>query len=85
MGKPDLIRNVSATEPLPGDPGLLKAMLMVERAESERLPEIIEELQRHRFGPAAESLPVDQFLLGLEQAGQLEASGLAAGRRGYAD
>jgi hypothetical protein len=40
----------SAAEALPDDPDLLKAMLLAERAESERLRQIIRELQRHRFG-----------------------------------
>ena len=52
-------------------------MLVAERAESERLRQIIKELQRHRFGRRAESLPEDQLLLGLEEAEQIEASGLA--------
>ena len=52
-------------------------MLAEERAENERLRQIIKELQRHRFGRRAESLPVDQLLLGLEEAEQLEAEGLA--------
>jgi transposase len=70
---------VSATPPsLPDDPGLLKAMLVAERAESERLRQIIKELQRHRFGRRAESLPVNQLLLGLEEVEQVEASGVAA-------
>ena len=34
-------------------------------------------MQRHRFGRRAESLPVDQLLLGLEEAEQIEAEGLA--------
>ncbi|MBZ9852160.1 IS66 family transposase, partial [Mesorhizobium sp. CA14] len=49
-----------------------------ERAENERLRQIIKELQRHRFGRRAESLPVDQLLLGLEEAEQVEAEGFAA-------
>ena len=53
-------------------------MLVAERAESERLRQIIKELQRHRFGRRAESLPVDQLLLGLEEAEQVEASSFAA-------
>ncbi len=70
---------MSATpQTLPDDPGLLKAMLVAERAESERLRQIIKELQRHRFGRRAESLPPDQLLLGLEEAEQVEASGFAA-------
>src|SRR5690606_38953100 len=56
----------------------LQAMLAAERAENERLRQIIKELQRHRFGRRAESLPVDQLLLGLEEVEQVEAEGLAA-------
>ena len=52
-------------------------MLAAERAENERLRQIIKELQRHRFGRRAESLPIDQLLLGLEEAEQIEAEGLA--------
>jgi transposase len=62
---------------LPDDPSTLKAMLLEERAESERLRQIIKALQRHRFGRRAESLPEDQLLLGLEEAEQLEAAGHA--------
>ena len=53
-------------------------MLAAERAENDRLRQIIKELQRHRFGRRAESLPVDQLLLGLEEAEQVEAEGFAA-------
>jgi transposase len=57
---------VSATPHLlPDDPGLLKAMVLAERAESERLRLIIKELQRHRFGRRAETLPADQLLLSM--------------------
>ena len=52
-------------------------MLAAERAENERLRQIIKALQRHRFGPRAESLPVDQLLLGLAEAEQIEAEGFA--------
>src|SRR6059058_5792278 len=52
-------------------------MLLEERAESERLRQIIKALPRHRFGRRAESLPEDQLLLGLEEAEQLEAAGHA--------
>src|SRR4051812_14058012 len=52
-------------------------MLLEERAESERLRQIIRAMQRHRFGRRAESLPADQLLLGLEEAEQLEAAGHA--------
>ena len=67
----------SAAAALPDDPDLLKAMLLAERAESERLRQIIKELQRHRFGRRAESLPEEQLQLGLEEAEQVAASGQA--------
>src|SRR5881394_1262549 len=64
----------ATTEALPDDPDLLKAMLLAERAESERLRQIIKELQRHRFGRRAESLPEEQLQLGPEEAEQVEAA-----------
>src|SRR5271168_2029467 len=62
---------------LPDDPETLKAMLLAERCESERLRQIIKELQRHRFGRRAETLPEDQMLLGLEDVEQTIASDAA--------
>jgi transposase len=62
---------------LPSNPHALQAMLLAERAENERLRQIIKEMQRHRFGRRAESLPEDQLLLGLEEAEQVEAEGFA--------
>jgi transposase len=59
---------------LPDDPSTLKAMLLAERARAERLEQIIKELQRHRFGRRAETLPEDQLLLGLEDVEQAAAS-----------
>jgi transposase len=67
----------STAATLPDDPDLLKAMLLAERAESERLRQIIKELQRHRFGRRAESLPEEQLQLGLEETEQVEAAGHA--------
>jgi transposase len=66
------------TTTLPDDPAALKAMLLAREAEIDRLRQIIKELQRHRFGRRAETLPVDQLLLGLEEAEQVEAAGLAS-------
>ena len=66
-----------ATDSLPDDPGTLKAMLIAERVQNERLRQIIKELQRHRFGRRAETLPEDQMLLGLEDVEQVAASGEA--------
>jgi transposase len=63
---------------LPDDPGTLKAMLLVERARADRLEQIIKEMQRHRFGRRAETLPEDQLLLGLEDVEQVEAADEAA-------
>src|ERR1700677_2054866 len=59
---------------LPDDPSTLKAMLHTERTQNERLRQIIKELQRHRFGRRAETLPEDQKLLGLEDVEQVAAS-----------
>ena len=50
-------------------------MLIAERVENERLRQIIQELQRHRFGRRAESLPEDQLQLALEDAEQEAAAG----------
>lgn len=47
--------------------------MLAERCESERLRQIIKELQRHRFGRRAETLPEDQMLLGLEDVEQVAA------------
>jgi transposase len=58
---------------LPDDAGTLKAMLIAERVRNERLLQIIKELQRHRFGRRAETLPEDQMLLGLEDVEQVAA------------
>ena len=56
-------------------------MLLAERArhaaEAARLRQIIKELQRHRFGRRAETLPIDQLELGLEDVQQGEAAEIA--------
>ncbi|BDA82921.1 transposase (plasmid) [Aureimonas sp. SA4125] len=67
-----------AADTLPDDPGTLKAMLITERLRAERLEQIIKELQRHRFGRRAETLPEDQLLLGLEEVEQAAADDEAA-------
>lgn len=48
-------------------------MLLAALHESDRLRQIIKELQRHRFGRMAETLPEEQMLLGLEDVQQVEA------------
>src|ERR1700676_1533550 len=63
---------------LPDDPETLKAMLLAERMQNERLRQIIKEMQRHRFGRRAETLPEDQMLLGLEDVEQTVAGDEAA-------
>jgi transposase len=72
---------MTAASELPDDPATLKAMLLAERARASRLEQIIKELQRHRFGRRAETLPEDQLLLGLEEAVQIEAGGEAGAER----
>jgi len=66
-----------AIDKLPDDPNVLKAMLVAERVRNERLVQIIKELQRHRFGRRAETLPEDQMLLALEDVEQAEAGAAA--------
>src|SRR6201999_1160191 len=63
-----------ASDALPDDLETLKAMLLAEQCESERLRQMIKELQRHRFGRRAETLPEEQLQLGLEEAEQVEAA-----------
>jgi transposase len=65
------------SDALPNDLETLKAMLLAEQCESERLRQIIKEMQRHRFGRRAETLPEDQMLLGLEDVEQMAASDAA--------
>ena len=62
---------------LPDDLGTLKAMVLAERARADRLEQMLKAMQRHRFGPRAETLPEDQLLLGLEDVEQAEAYGEA--------
>src|SRR6202521_5987448 len=66
-----------SSDALPDDPETLKAMLVAERVQNERLRQIIKEMQRHRFGRRAETLPEDQMLLGLEDVEQMAASDAA--------
>jgi transposase len=56
-------------------------MLLAERMQNERLRQIIKEMQRHRFGRRAETLPEDQMLLGLEEVEQTVAGDEAAADR----
>src|SRR6266481_1251963 len=65
------------SDALPDDLETLKAMLLAERIQNERLRQIIKELQRHRFGRRAETLHEDQMLLGLEDVEQTAASDAA--------
>ena len=65
------------SDALPDDPMMLKAMLLAERVQNERLRHIIKDLQRHQFGRRAETLPEDQMLLGLEDVEQTAASDAA--------
>ena len=68
---------LQSADALPDDAETLKAMLIAERIRSERLVQIIKELQRHRFGRRAETLPADQLLLALEDVEQSEAETVA--------
>jgi transposase len=62
---------------LPDDSETLKAMLLAEPAQNDRLRQIIRDLQRHQFGRRAETLPEEQMLLGLEEVEQAAARNAA--------
>jgi transposase len=64
----------SLADTLPDDPATLKAMVLAERARADRLAQILKEMQRHRFGRRAETLPLDQLERGLEDVQQVEAA-----------
>ncbi len=64
----------SLADTLPDDPATLKAMVLAERERADRFAQIIKEMQRHRFGRRAETLPLDQIELGLEEVQQEEAA-----------
>jgi transposase len=75
---------------LSDDAEALKALVLAERAdhaaalaerdvEAKRLRQIIKALQRHRFGRRAETLPVDQLELALEDVEQVDAADDAQG------
>lgn len=68
-----MLESVGERTGLTRDPVALQAMLEAERAENERLRQIIKKLQRHRFGRRAESLPPDQLLLAIEEVEQTQA------------
>src|SRR3954447_23127031 len=68
----------TTADTLPDDAGTLKTMLLAERARAARLEQIIKELQRHRFGRRAETLPEAPLPLGLEEGAQVEASSAPA-------
>ncbi len=56
----------SALDDLPDDVATLKAMLLAERAQSERLRHLLAQLRRAQFGRKSEKGGVDQLNLGLE-------------------
>jgi transposase len=64
----------SLADTLPDDPATLKAMVLAERERADRFAQIIKEMQRHRFGRRAETLPLEQMELGLEEVRQEEAA-----------
>lgn len=84
-----MVAVTTAPDLLPDDPNELRALLLAERArhaaelvaarsraeeEIARLRQIIQELQRHRFGRRAERLDPDQLALALEDLEQTLAA-----------
>lgn len=55
-----------ALEDLPDDVAALKALLLAERAQSDRLRHLLSQLRRAHFGRKSEKLNTDQLNLGLE-------------------
>jgi len=82
------MRFVSFVDPLPTDPGALRALLLAEREKHAeeiaaadqniaRLTAIIKELQRYRFGARSEKIDADQLALMLEDVEQTLAAATA--------
>ena len=69
---------MTAASELPDDPATLKAMLLAERARASRLEQIIKELQRHRFGRRAETLPFAAYGQGQVLASPFKMARVAA-------
>ncbi len=57
-----------ATETLPEDPALLKALALSLRSENKQLKLLVAKLQRRQFGRRSESLEIDQLALLLGEA-----------------
>lgn len=55
-----------ALEDLPDDVAALKALLLAERAQSDRLRHLLAQLRRAHFGRKSEKISTDQLNLGLE-------------------
>ncbi len=64
-----------SADQLPDDPNALKAMVLAREAENAGLRQIIRELQRHRFGRRAETLPEGISSCSAWEAEQVEAAG----------
>ena len=74
-----------SSDALPDDPATLKAMLLAERVQNERLRQIIKELQRALFGRRSEKAAhPDQLQLALEDLEQALAQSAAEAARPYA-
>lgn len=56
-----------ALEDLPDDVAALKALLLAERAQSDRLRHLLAQLRRAHFGRKSEKIDADQLNLGLEE------------------
>jgi transposase len=66
-GKSASLQNMTlALEDLPDDVVALKALLLAERAQSDRLRHLLAQLRRAHFGRKSEKINADQLNLGLE-------------------
>jgi transposase len=66
-GKSAILRDMTlSADDLPDDIAALKAMLLAERAQSDRLRHLLAQLRRAHFGRKSEKISTDQLNLGLE-------------------
>lgn len=74
-----------ALEDLPDDIAALKAMLLAERAQSDRLRHLLAQLRRAHFGRKSEKIGTDQLNLNLEDIETAVASEEAKLEKSNAD
>jgi hypothetical protein len=62
-----MVPKTNSSNALPDDVGALKALVLAERVENDRLRAIIKEFQRAQFGSSSEKIDPEQLRLALGQ------------------